>query len=151
MFGADRLDVVLGPVDDSCMERRIVTDSELVPGGAKRNRRWHTVEEKRRIVEETLASGASVSQVARSHGVNANQLFQWRRQYQAGDLVIARGDAPKLLPVVVTGSSEVVSSDEPVERRGGSIHIEFPGRVLVTIEPGADLALASAVLERLTR
>ena len=64
MFGADRLDVVLRPVDDSCMERSIVADSELVPRGAKRNRRWHTVEEKRRIVEETLVSGASVSQVA---------------------------------------------------------------------------------------
>jgi len=57
------------------MERSIVADSELVPGGAKRNRRWHSVEEKRRIVEETLVSGASVSQVARLNGVNANQMF----------------------------------------------------------------------------
>jgi transposase len=80
VFGADRLDVVLEPVDDSCMERSIVADTELVRGGAKRNRRWHTVAEKRRIVEETLVSGASVSQVARLHGVNANQVFQWRRQ-----------------------------------------------------------------------
>ena len=31
MFGADRLDVVLMPVDDACMERSIVADSELVP------------------------------------------------------------------------------------------------------------------------
>lgn len=151
MFGADRLDVVLMPVDDACMERSIVADSELVPGGAKRTRRWHTVEEKRRIVEETLISGASVSQVARLHGVNANQVFQWRRQYQAGDLVIGAGDAPKLLPVIVSDSSEVVPSEEPAESRGGSIHVEFPGRALVTIEAGVDPTLASAVLERLTR
>jgi transposase len=133
------------------MERSIVADSELVSGGAKRGRRWHTVEEKRRIVEETLVSGASVSQVARMHGVNANQVFQWRRQYQAGDLAIAGGDAPKLLPIIVSDSSEVAPIDEPAESRGGSIHVEFPGRVLVTIEAGVDPALASAVLERLTR
>ncbi len=30
--------------------------------------------EKRRIVEETLQPGASVAQVARAHGVNANQV-----------------------------------------------------------------------------
>jgi hypothetical protein len=65
--------------------------------------------------------------------------------------VIAGRDAPKLLPVVVTDSSEVVPTNEPSESGGGSIHIEFPGRVLVTIEPGVDPALASAVLERLTR
>ena len=102
-------------------------------------------------MEETLISGASVSQVARAHGVNANQVFQWRRQYQAGDLVIGAGDAPKLLPVIVSDSSEVVPSEEPAESRRGSIHIEFPGRALVTIEAGVDPTLASAVLERLTR
>ena len=53
MFGADRLDVVLMPVDDARMERSIIADSEPVPGGTKRTRRWHTVEEKRRIVAKT--------------------------------------------------------------------------------------------------
>jgi transposase len=46
------------------------------------------VEEKRRIVEAALAPGASVAQVARPHGVNANRVFQWRRQYHAGDLAL---------------------------------------------------------------
>jgi transposase len=38
-------------------------------------RRYRTLEEKRRIVEETLAQGASVARVARAHGVNANLVF----------------------------------------------------------------------------
>jgi transposase len=45
-------------------------------------RKVHTfrgVEEKRRIVEETLQAGVSVSSVARAHGINANQVFQWRK------------------------------------------------------------------------
>ena len=49
---------------------------------SKRQRR--SIAEKRRIVEETLVEGASVARVARAHGVNANQVFSWRKQYQAG-------------------------------------------------------------------
>jgi transposase len=39
-------------------------------------------EMKRWIVEETFKPGASVAQVARRHGVNANQLFEWRKLYR---------------------------------------------------------------------
>jgi transposase len=56
---------------------------------------YRALEEKRRIVEETLAEGTSVALVARTHGVNANLLFTWRKLYQAGRL--GSGGA-KLLP-----------------------------------------------------
>ena len=49
-------------------------------------RQWRRIAEKRRIVEETLVEGASVARVARAHGVNANQVFGWRRLYLAGRL-----------------------------------------------------------------
>jgi transposase len=42
------------------------------------------VEEKRRIVEETLLPGASAATVARRHDINANLLFSWRRQAHLG-------------------------------------------------------------------
>lgn len=48
-------------------------------------RRW-SKGEKRRIVEETLEGGASVSVVARRHDANANQVFTWRQQYQRREL-----------------------------------------------------------------
>ena len=38
-------------------------------------RRRRTAQEKIAIVQETLEPGASVSAVARRHGVNANQVF----------------------------------------------------------------------------
>ena len=47
-------------------------------------RQYRSAELKRQIVEETMAPGASVARVARAHGVNANQVFAWRRQYQRG-------------------------------------------------------------------
>src|ERR1700730_18336747 len=63
-------------------------------------RRYRALEEKREIVEETLAEGASVGLIARAHGVNANLVFNWRRLYQAGQLSGSGGRA-KLLPVKV--------------------------------------------------
>src|SRR6202041_3272185 len=46
--------------------------------GTGRRRRWSS-DEKARIVEETLATGAVASEVARRHGISAQQLFGWRR------------------------------------------------------------------------
>jgi transposase len=56
-----------------------------VPSAPHRRRRW-PLEQKRRIVEATLASGASIAQIAREHGVNANQLHAWRRLHERGCL-----------------------------------------------------------------
>ena len=55
-----------------------------VAEGASGRRRYWTAEEKRRIVEETLSSTLSVASLARQHGVNANQVFYWRKLYHAG-------------------------------------------------------------------
>ena len=44
----------------------------------QRRRRW-SGPDKMRMVEETYEPGATVSLVARRHGVAPNQLFTWRR------------------------------------------------------------------------
>jgi transposase len=44
-------------------------------GPPRRRRRSWTLEEKRRIVEESLEDGSSIAEVARRHDLNANQLF----------------------------------------------------------------------------
>lgn len=118
-------------------------------------RRYRTVEERRCIVEETLVEGVSVAVVARRHGVNANQVFHWRKLHRAGllgsSLSGQRADASRLLPVKVVdtpdaGEDQHVSAAAPSSE---SIHIEFPGRALVTVEGRADAALVRAVLESL--
>ena len=45
------------------------------------HRRRYDAEFKRDLVAKTLVRGASVSRLAREHGINANQLFKWRRQH----------------------------------------------------------------------
>ena len=45
----------------------------------KVSRRSWPLEEKRRIVEEAFRPGTSVAEVARRHGLNSNQVFNWRK------------------------------------------------------------------------
>ena len=42
-------------------------------------RSWSRAET-RRIIEDAFRPGASVADVARSYGLNANQVFNWRRR-----------------------------------------------------------------------
>ena len=114
-------------------------------------RRFRTVEEKRRIVEEALQPGASVARVARAHGVNANQLFGWRRLYQQGRLE-RKVATPSLLPVRVIGGvvTEAERSTGTPTRRtpSGVIHIELPKGQL-RIAGRVDAEALCVVLEKL--
>jgi len=84
---------------DTCAEA-VATDAL---GRRTGPRQRHTLEEKRRIVEETHVRGASVATVARRHEVNANQVFAWRQLYRQGLLgEQAAGEAAEMLPVKVT-------------------------------------------------
>lgn len=51
----------------------------------ERRRRYWSKEEKRLIVAESFEEGASVAEVTRRYDVNANQLFNWRRQLSASE------------------------------------------------------------------
>jgi transposase len=68
--------------------------------------RWHwTLEEKRRITQETFLGGSSVARVAQRYALNANQLFKWRKKYREGRL--GSRAATKLLPVTITDDQQL--------------------------------------------
>jgi transposase len=124
----------------------MTSKSDLL-GAAQRQRR--SIAEKRRIVEETLVEGASVARVARAHGINANQVFGWRRLYLAGRLGECK-PAMKLLPVRISERlpaplPERESADFP-KPQPGTIHIELR-QAQVRIEGSADPALVRVLLE----
>ena len=52
--------------------------------GAGERRRTRSLDERKRIVVEALAPGASVAAVARRHGLNANLVFKWIRRSREG-------------------------------------------------------------------
>jgi len=125
--------------------------AEVVGGIPVRRRLW-TAEEKRRIVEQTLSSDSSVAVVARQHGVNANQVFYWRKLYRAGQL--GNNERPqdvRLLPVSV--NDEELSRTWPEQntptRPAVCINIEIPGRALISVEGAVDVDMIRAVVESL--
>ena len=79
------------------------SEQPAIESTKQEKRRRRSVEEKRRIVEETLATGASVARVARRHAVNANQVFYWRKKYREGRL--GKNQSSKLLPVTLSDLS----------------------------------------------
>jgi transposase len=132
-----------------------VMGAEQEAGTGRRPRRWRTVSEKRRIAEQTFEPGASVALVARAHGVNANQVFKWRRALKRGELNEATGSAA-LLPVTVSAASVTADAPREVDAReqsasGGSIHIEFPGLAMISVERGAAPSLLRSILESLRK
>src|SRR4051794_40962664 len=72
---------------DTASDREVgAGDMAAVNGEGMPPRRQYPLELKRRVVEETFAPGASVSVVARRHDLNANLVFEWRKQYRQGRL-----------------------------------------------------------------
>jgi transposase len=126
-------------------------ETEIASGGSVRRRLW-TSDEKRRIVEQTLSSDSSVAVVARQHGVNANQVFYWRKLYRAGQL--GNNEQPegvRLLPVSVSDDepSRSALTQTPQTTSGVNINIEIPGRALVSVEGAVDADIVRAVVESL--
>ena len=95
----------------------LLADCALNEDGGKRSRRAWSAEEKRRIVAEAIRPGASVAEIARRHGLNANLVFAWRRALQPATTKTADTaprtapaylDAPLDAPSLPVGSAEFV-------------------------------------------
>ena len=110
-------------------------------------RRHRSKQERRAIAEESLEPGASVAVIARSHGVNANQVFHWRKLLRDGRLDLKPGSSAQLMPVRI---AEVVGDDRSAMSYAGAIQIEF-GRTRIRVEGSADPESLRLVLEHLSR
>jgi transposase len=125
-----------------------VDTSKQVLGEVRTRRRW-TIEEKRRITQETLVPGASVARIAQRYALNANQLFQWRKKYREGRL--GSRVTPKLLPVTIADERLVEAEKvaEPVSAGPlGTLEIRLP-RGTVHITGRVELQTLRAAIESL--
>ena len=107
-----------------------------------KKRQKRSVEEKRRIVEETLAAGASVACVARRHAVNANQVFYWRKKYREERL--DKGPSSKLLPVTLSDST--CGKPAPSSSAVGSLEIQL-SKGMVRVAGDVDLLVLRTAIE----
>ena len=127
-----------------------------VLGGLERRRRW-SQDDKVRIVEETLAPGAKVTEVARRNGVAASVVFTWRRQARTVERV-GPCFAPVQIAAAVTGEDNAKPQSEDARRmrslstaRNGLIEIDLGNRRRIRVDAQVDpeaLARVLGVLER---
>ena len=128
-----------------------MTDEEGV-GIERRRRRRRSVAEKLQIVRLTMEPGASVAEIARAHELNANQLFKWRRLVEKGQLIDAGARPAGLIPVTISADAETgperadAAFGAPSSSRG-AIHIELPGRAMISVEGGVDPVLPTLTLK----
>ena len=108
--------------------------------GVGRRRRW-SEQEKGRIVSESYARGAVVSEVARRNEMSPQHLFGWRKAAREGRLALPADEAPLFVPVVVASQQTGVGP----KSAGSSITIEIAG-IVVRAERGVDAGWLAEVL-----
>ena len=113
--------------------------------GRRRNRRWPD-EVKARIVAETLLPGASVSSVARRHGITANHISSWRGRAKRGDLVLPAPETAMEFASLVLGTSSQPSASEALASCPTEISY---GAVTIRLRSDASAARIAAVVHAL--
>ena len=109
--------------------------------GVGRRRRW-SVATKGRIVAESYAPGAVVSEAARRHDMSPQHLFGWRKAARAGLLTLPADEVPMFVPIVRCDDGVAAAVGVTVS---GVITIEIAGAV-VRAERGVDLGWLRDVL-----
>ena len=123
----------------------VVRRLEVLTGVTGR-RRWSPAD-KSRIVEETLAPGATVSEVARRHDIRPQQLFGWRREMRIVDPEPQVSFVPALDEVADPGKADR-ARPRLVRTGRGDIELEFEG-VVVRVRRGAEAKTVVAVIKAL--
>jgi transposase len=100
----------------------------------ERRRRW-SAEQKRLIVAEAFAPGASVCEVARRADVVTSLIYRWRREL--------RGAAAGFTQVVVAPGADERAVTSP------ALEIELGREIRVRIAAAAPKELASAIIKAL--
>ena len=138
---------------DHKLEPEAVRRLEVITGTGRRRR--FSDDYKASIVEETLAPGAVVSDVARRHGLTPQQLFGWRRQARQPAAASTDTEVPRFVPAVVeaqlperTVGRRVGSRARQADRTTGIIEVEIDG-VTVRVGRGAEAKTVAAVLRAL--
>ncbi len=126
-------------VDHMLEPPRPVRRLEVITGAGGR-RRW-SADVKARILDEAMAPGAVVSEVARRHGMSPQHLFTWLRQAKRA----AAASPLAFTPVVVAPD---VPQPTPADCRAAVIEVAV-GSAVIRVPRGVDGATLALVLQTL--
>ena len=104
-------------------------------------------------MEESLAPGASVVEVARRHDVHRNLVTAWRRQAHTGALACGPGPMSRQDDEVRFAPVSIAPDQQPLTAPSGScgaIEIEFAAGARMRITGAVDAATLTAVVAALT-
>lgn len=99
-----------------------------MPDAKPDTRRRHDPQLKRQVLAECAAPGASVAQVAMSHGLNANLVHKWRRlMAQDRDAAIASAFVPvSVVPEVSRGVESPQFIEVDLQRGAVAVRVRWP-------------------------
>jgi transposase len=122
---------------------------------ATTRRSWST-EQKTAIIAEIDVGGATLSEVARRHGIHSSLLFRWRKTL--GSVMGAPSNAvgvamgtptPRFVPVMLPSPSSPQTASAPV--RTSNIEIVLDGRRTVRVGTDVDTAALLRIVEALEK
>jgi len=134
-------------------------------GRVERRRRF-SVEQKLAVLREATAPGASMSAVARRHGLLPAQVYKWRRLAELGVIgVPGASELPSFVAVEIAQEVRslpaAVSAEKPTagtgasrrrrRKKAGLIEIELEGGRRVRVDRDVDAAALERVLDVLAR
>ena len=142
------MDTVMTELLEGLPVSAVSEEREMLPfvSAPRRTTRHWSYEKKRRIVEETMKPGMSVSIVARRHDINANLVFSWRKLYQEGRLGV-KGSEQSFIPVGIVGTQTSAPSPISSPRSAGTVELELPGGIRLRV----DSKIEESALRRVLR
>jgi transposase len=110
------------------------------------------MDDKARIIAETLEPNAVICEVARRHGLRPQQVFTWRRNARKLATSAAQ-DGPAFVPAVVSAPEPAaMRSTRPWQQEAvpdaGVIELEIDG-IAMRVGRGADAETVAAVIRAL--
>ncbi|MER9632431.1 transposase [Mesorhizobium sp. M0296] len=112
------------------------------------------MDDKARIIAETLEPNAIISEVARRYGLRPQQVFAWRREARKQAASVQQ-DSPAFVPAVVAAPTIEPTAKRPgrprkqkAVRDAGVIELEIDG-IAMRVGRGADAKTVEAVIRAL--
>lgn len=108
-------------------------------------RKQYSIDFKREVVEQSFERNASIAAIARENGINANILWRWRHEYEAGKF----GSIEKatFLPVTID-QPEVASVKDTAPEPTGYLELQI-GAARLTVHGNPNHLVLKCVIEAL--
>ena len=123
--------------------------------GVERRRKWSR-DDRLRIVQESLADGTVIAEVARRNEVASSLIYTWRKQASAGLLegfhqVRIVPDADEALPALAAPEPPDVMAATSAELSRGRIEVALPDGTTLRVDGDSEHGALRIILASLSR